>query len=284
MNNIIVTETSRNIRAMAREALAGKWKIAAVATLVYLLALMVPSSILTIIFGMGDYGISPLSGLYSFLVSGPFTVGYTMFCVNLFRNKEIEIAQVFYGFERFGKAIGLYFMMCLFIFLWALLFIIPGIIAAYRYSQAFVVMVDHPEYGIMQCLAESKRLMVGNKMKYFCLELSFIGWALLAVLPVTVLTSVFVSATASVAVTEIVSYIGVIGYIWLTPYICIAGVGFYEMANGNLRPGMIEVNATIIEDGSITAETFIEENVEKNMEEKIEEDVEENIEGNKDQL
>jgi uncharacterized membrane protein len=265
MNNIIITEPSKNIRAMAREALAGKWKIAAVATLVYLVALMLPASILNIIFG-GEDGTSLLSTLYTVLVTGAFTIGYSMFCINLFRNKDIEVAQVFYGFEKFGKALGLYFMMCLFIILWLLLLVIPGIIAAYRYSQAFYVMVDHPEYGIMQCLDESKRMMRGNKFKYFCLELSFIGWAILAIIPVTALTTALTLSEAPILLVEVLTYIGMVGYIWLTPYMNVSCIGFYEMANGNLRPGIFEANATIIEDGTITAETFVEENVENKTE------------------
>ncbi|MBN7772170.1 DUF975 family protein [Clostridium aminobutyricum] len=265
MNHIIVTEASKNMRAMAREALAGKWQIAAVATLVYLVAIMLPTTILNIFFG-GELGYSGLSSLYTLLVTGPFTVGYSMFCLNLFRNQEIEVAQVFYGFERFGKAFGLCFMMGLFVFLWSLLLVIPGIIAAYRYSQAFLIMIDHPEYGIMQCLAESKRLMTGNKMKYFCMELSFIGWVLLAIIPTMILNGIVsvVYPYAMAGVTgEIVSYIGMIGFIWLQPYMSVAGVAFYELANGNLRPGIIEGNATIVEDNrQYTAETFIEENKE----------------------
>ncbi|MBE6034503.1 MAG: DUF975 family protein [Clostridiales bacterium] len=244
MNQNIVTETSRNIRAIARVSLQGKWKLAVIATAVYMIALVLPATILDVIFG-GEDGISMLSGLYTFLVTGPFTVGYSLFCLNLFRRKDVEVAQVFYGFEKFLKAIGLYFVMCFFIFLWCLLFLIPGIIAAYRYSQAFLIMVDHPEYGIMQCLAESKRIMVGNKFKFFCMELSFIGWAFLASIPMVAITEAFAFAGPSLAGPSLAGFgslLGTIPYFWLTPYMCVAGVAFYELANGNLRPGVIEVD------------------------------------------
>ena len=58
----------------------------------------------------------------------------------------------------------------LFIFLWSLLLIVPGIIAAIRYSQAFFILADDPSKGIRQCMDESKAMMNGNKMKYFCLS------------------------------------------------------------------------------------------------------------------
>uniref|UniRef100_UPI000AD4E94B DUF975 family protein n=1 Tax=Clostridium sp. NkU-1 TaxID=1095009 RepID=UPI000AD4E94B len=70
-------------------------------------------------------------------------------------------------------------MVSLLTFLWALLLIIPGIIAAYRYSQAIFIMVEDPSKGIMQCIRESKEMMVGHKWEYFVLELSFILWQLL---------------------------------------------------------------------------------------------------------
>lgn len=245
MNQNIVTETSRNLRALARVSLQGKWKLAATATAVYMIAMMVPATILDIIFG-GEDGVSALSSLYTILVAGPFTVGYSMFCLNLFRRKECEVSQVFYGFERFVKAIGLCFVMGFFIFLWTLLLLIPGIIAFYRYSQAFLIMVDHPEYGIMQCIAESKRIMVGNKMKYFCMQFSFIGWEILASIPAVIFSTAFVFAGTTVV--SILSLIGSVGYFWLSPYMSIAGVAFYELANGNLKQGVIEVDPVVVEE------------------------------------
>lgn len=241
MNYNIVTELSRNIRAIALESLRGSWKVAVIATAVYMLALAVPMAILDVLFG-GETGSSPLSGLYSMLVTGPFTLGYSLFCLNLFRKKEFEVAQVFSGFEKFGKALGLYIVMCIFIFLWSLLLVIPGIIAAYRYSQSFLIMIDHPEYSINQCISESKRMMTGNKMKYFCLQLSFIGWAILAVIPLMVIVTAL-AFSGSVILTTIGSIVGMVGYFFLTPYISVAGSAFYELANGNLKPGVIQLDA-----------------------------------------
>ena len=73
------------------------------------------------------------------------------------------------------------------VFLWSLLFIIPGIIAVLRYSQAFFILAEDPSKGIMACINESKYYMNGNKGKFFCLSLSFIGWAILAMVPLAFL-------------------------------------------------------------------------------------------------
>jgi uncharacterized membrane protein len=67
--------------------------------------------------------------------------------------------------------------------LWSCLLFIPGIIAAYRYSQAIYILVDDPTKSPMQCLRESKHMMRGHKMELFKLNMSFFGWYLLGALP-----------------------------------------------------------------------------------------------------
>lgn len=209
-NNIIVTESSENIRRMARQSLTGRWGFAAVGTLIYLAVIMVPVLILDLLFGAEDGSGSIVSTVYSMIIAGPTTLGYTMFVLSIFRRRETSVAEVFYGFEKFGKALGLYLVMSVFIFLWTLLLIIPGIIASFRYALAFYVLADNPEMGIMEAINESKRLMRGNKWKLFCLQISFIGWALLGLLTLG------------------------IGYLWLTPYMEVSIAAFYEMTRGNM--------------------------------------------------
>jgi len=208
-DNIIVYESCRNLRALGRQALSGKWKLAALGTLLYGLLVIVPVIILDEIFGNGEP--TAVSTIYSMLVTGPMSLGYISFAVSIFRNRQTSPAEVLYGFERFGKALGLYLLMSLFILLWTLLFIIPGIIAAYRYSLSFFILADNPDIGIMQAINESKRMMRGNKWKLFCLELSFIGWMLLCI-----------------------PTLG-IGFLWLLPYITASITAFYDIANGSLR-------------------------------------------------
>lgn len=253
MNYNIVRENENNIRALAREALAGKWAQAMLATVVYMAAIMIPGLILDLFFGGEDYN-SPLSSVYSMLVSGAFTLGYTSYCINLFRNKEISPGQVFSGFEHFLKALGLNIMTSIFVILWSLLLIVPGIIAALRYSQAYIIMVEHPEYGIFQCINESKRMMNGNKAKLFVLGLSFIGWSLLASLPIIVVTMVYsmngdlmydpaATGQMEIVLTSIIVFV----YAPLIPYICVSEVVLYEMITGNLRPNTIEIEPAYVE-------------------------------------
>jgi uncharacterized membrane protein len=68
------------------------------------------------------------------------------------------------------------------IFLFSLLLIIPGIIKAYEYSQVFYIALEKPNLSPKEILAESSRIMKGNKANLFLLQLSFIGWALLSLI------------------------------------------------------------------------------------------------------
>lgn len=209
--NIIVTESSKNLRALGRDSLAGRWRLAVLGTLLYMVITMLPVIILSLIFGDNTSHQSGIATVYAILITGPVTLGYAMFAISIFRKKETNPGEVLYGFERFGKSLGLYIVMSIFIFLWCLLLIVPGIIAALRYSMCFYILADNPNIGIMEALNESKRMMRGNKWKYFCLNLSFIGWGLLCI------------CTAGV------------GFLWLMPYIETSVIAFYDIANGSLR-------------------------------------------------
>jgi uncharacterized membrane protein len=116
---------------------------------------MVPVYILNMVFGDGQP--STVSSIYNLLVTGPMTIGYITFAISIFRNRETSPAEVLYGFERFGKALGLYLLMSVLILLWTLLLVIPGIIAAFRYSMSFFILADNPDYRILEAINESKK-------------------------------------------------------------------------------------------------------------------------------
>ncbi|MBQ3011222.1 MAG: DUF975 family protein [Peptococcaceae bacterium] len=60
--------------------------------------------------------------------------------------------------------------------LWSMLLIVPGIIASYRYRQGLYILLDHPEMSVSECIRASKHMMQGKKMELFLLDLSFFGW------------------------------------------------------------------------------------------------------------
>ena len=162
---------------------------------------------------------------------GPLMCGFAMFMLTFFRDKKVNYALNLEGFGMFGKTFCMYLLYSVKVYLWSLLFVVPGIIAVYRYSQCFYLRVDHPDWTASQCINESKRLMRGNKGKLFCLQLTFFGYALLASLPY----AIFDNFTE----TEGMTYVLIASLLWLPMlvvnlYIETATVTFYEIVTRNL--------------------------------------------------
>ena len=146
----------------------------------------------------GATGIGPL------LLGGVIELGTVMLALEIIRTGKTEFNTGFKGFAQFGSACIAGLVGTIFIMLWSCLFIIPGIIAAFRYSMAFYILADNPEMSGMEALKASKQMMKGHKMEFFLLQLSFLGWCLLAILTFGILM------------------------IWLTPYIETTNALYYE--------------------------------------------------------
>ena len=136
--------------------------------------------------------------------------GFLIFILNTVKIAGAVYGNLLDGFGLAGKLILLAFLEGLFIFLWSLLFIIPGIIATYRYRMAKFLLLDHPEMDVTDCIRVSKQMMKGHKWELFVLDLSFIGWAILAALP----------------------YVGYAVSIWTIPYINTTYVLYYMALAG----------------------------------------------------
>lgn len=270
MNNHIVYEQAAKIREIARNSLAGYWKPLFVAILLIYLLTTGIAELLSIIFSydLSDAYVSagigmPVSSaarieyggsLYDFIVGGPFTLGLYTLLLTFFRSKQVDNSLIFEGFGSFGKAFILQLLITVKVFLWALLFFIPGIIAAYRYSQAFFVMADHPEYTASECIEESKRLMCGNKWKLFCVQLSFIGWIILASIPSALLAGIFSFGGVGAVITSIIASLPAIV---LSEYTYMADVTFYELLTERLvvvSPQAAQYTQTVDAEYTVTEE------------------------------
>ena len=121
---------------------------------------------------------------YAFFVSNVINMGYHKFHMNMTDGILPEFKDLFSRFKKgvYMDTVKLAALRFLYIFGWSLLFVIPGIIAIYNYSMSYYVMLDHPELTPAQCLRVSKAMMKGNRWRLFCLEFSFIGWAILSAL------------------------------------------------------------------------------------------------------
>ena len=111
------------------------------------------------------------------------TVGFSAFCLNISRGLEAGPGTLFDGFGNFLRLLWLNVLIGIFVFLWSLLFVIPGIVAAYRYSMAVYIMLDDPTRPALDCIRESKAITAGHKGELFALDLSFLGWFILSAIP-----------------------------------------------------------------------------------------------------
>lgn len=119
------------------------------------------------------------------ILQGILAFGIATTLVKCIRNDSANwFSAAFSGFKRPFGLLGLTLLIALKVFLWALLFIIPGIIAAIRYTFAMYVKAEDPEMGASDCIRRSCELMDGRKMKYVMFCLSYIGWAILTIAPI----------------------------------------------------------------------------------------------------
>lgn len=137
--------------------------------------------------------------------------GFTIFALRTIAGTGASVWNLFDGFGMFFRIIWLYILEAIFVFLWALLFVIPGFIAFYRYRMAIYLLLEHPEMSALECISESKRLMKGHKWELFVLDLSFIGWAIL------VAVANFIGAKLGIAIFSVIG-LGYLVYVWFLPY------------------------------------------------------------------
>ena len=187
--------TNSTLTQMARESLDGQWGLAVLGTFVYFIVLMGVQLLAEM---------DPLLMIVTFIVSGPLALGVIIFSLNISRGNNPKVEDIFEGFKNFKSSVGAYLLMLLFIFLWSLLLVVPGIIAAFSYSMTFYILADDPSISPMEAIDKSIAMMKGNKWKYFLLCLRFLGWAILCLLTFG------------------------IGFLWLTPYVQVSIAKFYD--------------------------------------------------------
>lgn len=142
------------------------------------------------------------------IIGGMVMLGYRQYCVKLCLGVDAGVGELFVHKQYLLKALGLSLLTTLLIVLWSFLFIIPGIVAAYRYAMVPYIMAENPDIGIIEAIEESKYLMDGHKGDLFWLHLSFLGWAFLCVFTLG------------------------IGTLWLNPYMNVTEAEFYLELTG----------------------------------------------------
>ncbi len=192
----------------ARQELTNYWGDAVLATFVYYViaySCNIPSALTRFLSLKWQMYGSNVSLLLSILVVLPLVFGFQLAFLHFVRgDKEDMISQIFGGFKTYGRAIAVQLLQGIFIFLWCLLLIIPGIIKFFSYAMTIYIAKDHPELGANECIDRSIEMMRGHKTQLFLMFLGFFGLAILCVFTLG------------------------IAFLWLIPYIQVCLATFYE--------------------------------------------------------
>ena len=202
----------------ALSALRGNWANALVATIILIA--------LALFFSSND----AINSYYQRIVINPF-IGYSLSFVSLFVLLPLSVGysnsmrvlletgdnrltnnSFSLGFGNWLHVVWGMILSTIYIFLWTLLLIIPGIIKSYSYALTPYILVEHPEMSANEAIEESMRLMDGHKFDLFYLQLSFIGWAILSILSLG------------------------LGFFWLIPYQMTAQAAFYRDIKNEAMP------------------------------------------------
>lgn len=154
-------------------------------------------------------------------------VGFTLACLTTARRQGAAMGNLFDGFARFLRALTVSLLRYLLLSLWSMLYVMPAAYltvlggtwstlaplvclplllpaarAYYGYRQALYIMLDEPALSAIDCLRMSRRVMEGHRGELFLLDLSFIGWTLLCVIPPVI--------------------------VWVLPYMQVCFAGYYD--------------------------------------------------------
>ncbi len=202
----------------ALSALRGNWANALVATIILIALALFFSSNDAINSYYQRIVINPFIGysltFISMFVLLPLAVGYSNSMRVLLETGDNRLANNSFslGFGNWLHVVWGMILSTIYIFLWTLLLIIPGIIKSYSYALTPYILVEHPEMSANEAIEESMRLMDGHKFDLFYLQLSFIGWAILSILSLG------------------------LGFFWLIPYQMTAQAAFYRDIKNEAMP------------------------------------------------
>lgn len=201
-------------KELAKGILKDQWVVGFV---VVLIQSLLTSALASMTFGIG----------LLLLESSILIAVYNVF-INGYAGKKYEINDMLVGAsDELSNKICLSVLKSIYLALWTLLFVIPGIVKGYSYYLAEFIARKNPKMSASDCITKSRELMDGHKWELFVFQLSFIGWHLLAILTCGIL------------------------YIWLTPYIMQATIVYIDKNIYKLvdeQPKQEElVEATIVE-------------------------------------
>ena len=205
----------------AKQELKGNWKVPVLVTLVYTLII----GIISLVGQNKNEAVTFASSLYSILtilISGMMEMAFICYFFNFISTKsETKFEYFISSLNRWKDGILGTLWFSLWVFLWSLLFLIPGIVKAYSYKFTLYILAENPGISVRQAMNISKELTKGHKADLFVLDLSFIGWGFLCLLTLG------------------------IGFLWLTPYMYTATIHAYQ-----------DIKQSALDSGKITEQDF----------------------------
>ena len=150
----------------------------------------------------GAFFFSTLVSLFTIVLNG----GYFIYCMGIRQGQQMPYATLADGLSVAGKLIWCWIQISVRTFLWSMLFVIPGIVATYRYRFAYYNILTDASLSAGDAIRLSCQQTQGMKGTLFVLDLSFIGWSMLASLTMGILN------------------------IWLTPYMTLCDLAYFEDA------------------------------------------------------
>lgn len=198
------------IKAQARETLRSQYGLT-------LAIYLIPTLLLGALSAM-SFGIAGI------ILAGPITIAMVWGLLCVYRNVPVSLSDCFTrSFDNVGRKIGGYLWMGLWIFIWSLVFWIPGIVKAFSYAMTPYILADMPDLPAKDALKLSMRMMDGHKMDLFVFCLSFLGWMLLSSLT-----------------------FGILALLYVGPYMATAEAGFYaEVKQDAIRRGILVPAQTV---------------------------------------
>lgn len=173
-----------NLKEDAKEMLANNWVNAIIVTIVIWLLKDAFTQEKVIEISKAGTEIRRMNGanIISLILSGPLSLGVVIFYMKIESEKGAAFTVMFEGFKDFKRSFFFHIVSTLFVVLWTLLLIVPGIIASIRYSLGYYLMAEDKSLEAMDAIKLSSELMYGHKMEFFRMTISFFGWFILSII------------------------------------------------------------------------------------------------------
>lgn len=191
------------IKLDAKDVMNGSWGFCAKKMLLMLLlALVVLGTAVTLSVLFPSWYVITLCAVIGLILECALFYGCEIFFLNLSSKLQTTTADLFVGFKKILKVIGITFCSLLTFVLGLCLFVFFGFKFELSHSMSFFVSYQNPKQKSIDCLKQSRRLMNDNRKRLLKLRLKNFGWALLC--------------------------LTIIGSLWALPYLLVNKAIFYN--------------------------------------------------------